>query len=83
VRIRTKTGNEALTGVRGVAIWRYGRTGIPAEGDAGCGEVAELEAGIGMTRMAGVCCVRDKMTLDRSVAGGEGKNNMMPVMNVG
>jgi hypothetical protein len=39
---------------------RDGRTGIPAERETrGCGEVAEFELGIGMTRMAGVCCMRE------------------------
>jgi len=31
-----------------------GRTGVSARGDAGCGEVAELELEIGMTRDGGV-----------------------------
>lgn len=57
--IRTRTGDEAVAGwktnSRGVSRTTLGRrTGISARGDAGCGEAAELELRIGMTRNCGV-----------------------------
>jgi hypothetical protein len=45
-----------------------GRTGISARGDAGCGEVAELELEIGMTRDGAVCRSHEEIRLRMRVA---------------